>query len=109
MAAVLGVISPNISTSNVSTPEPMLTAKFPHLFCTKMVVRDEAAMFTMLFPIRIALSILSGFSFSFNTSIAFLLPLSAKDLSLMALTVVRAVSEDEKKADIANRITIVTS
>ena len=91
MAAVFGVISPKIKTSIVSTPEPILIAQLPHCDCTNIVVRDEAAIFTMLLPIRIALSILSGFSLSFNTSFAFLLPLSASYLSLIALTVVRAV------------------
>ena len=107
MAAVLGVISPNTNTSNVSAPEPILIAHDPHICWKKMVVIDEAAMFTMLLPIRIALSILSGFSFNVSTSFAFLLPLSANDLSRIVLTVVNAVSEDEKNADIASKIIIV--
>ena len=62
VAQVLGVISPNTSTISVRTPVemPAATAASPvpvsHLV-VRIVAREEAEMFTMLFPIKMALSI----------------------------------------------------
>ena len=58
-------------------------------------------MLTMLFPIRIVLISLPEFSVTLRTREARLLPLSARDLSENLLTVVSAVSAEEKNADSA--------
>ena len=59
----------------------------------------------MLFPIKMALSILGEwFSVISSTVAARLLPSSARERILILLTVVRAVSAEEKKADNNNRI-----
>ena len=64
-----------------------------------MVAREEAEILTILFPIRIALSIFVLLSIIFFTRKAFLLFSSIKVLILILLTVVKAVSADEKNAD----------
>ena len=66
-------------------------------------------MLTMLFPTRIALNSLLEFSVTFNTFFAFLFPLSARERSFRWLTVVSAVSEEEKKAESASKIRIIIS
>lgn len=60
-------------------------------------------MLTMLFPTRIALNSLLEFSVTFNTLLAFLFPSSARERSFRWLTVVSAVSEEEKKAESASK------
>ena len=71
----------------------------------RVVAREEADKFTMLFPISIAESIFFGRSTTLRTLTALLSPSSAMVLSLILLTVVRAVSADEKNADRANNKT----
>jgi hypothetical protein len=71
------------------------------------VARADAEILTILFPMRIADSILLLFSRILSTSAAFLFPSSARDLILILFTVVRAVSADEKNAD--NRIKIINT
>lgn len=69
----------------------------PNMFVQKVVASAEAEMLTMLFPTRIALNSLLEFSVTFNTLLAFLFPSSARERSFRWLTVVSAVSEEEKK------------
>ena len=55
IAQVFGTISPNMSTTRVRMPVPIPTAAFPQSRMTRDVMREEALMFTTLFPMRIAL------------------------------------------------------
>ena len=103
---VLGVISPKMSTTRVSTPVAILTPQSCHNLKANVVVKAEAERFTILLPIRIALSILGESSIIFNTMSALLSPSSDRLRSLMELTMVSAVSADEKKADKAIKIII---
>ena len=106
VAAVLGEISPKISTSIVNKPVVTPVKLLPKIFIVSAVASAEAEIFTMLLPIRIALNILPEFSFILATVTALLLPSSIKERILILFTVVNAVSAEEKKADKANRITI---
>ena len=99
VAIVFGVISPNISTRRVTTPVARPTALLPNIFIVHVVAREDADRLTILFPISIAESILSGFSVRIITFIALLLPCSDNVLILILLTVLSAVSDAEKKAD----------
>ena len=58
MALVLGTISPNKRTRIVKIPVAIPTATFPHNSIANEVAREEALKFTILLPIKIALSIL---------------------------------------------------
>ena len=91
--------------SPVDTPMYLL----PNMFVQKVVASAEAEMLTMLFPTRIALNSLLEFSVTFNTLLAFLFPSSARERSFRWLTVVSAVSEEEKKAESASKIRIIIS
>ena len=64
-------------------------------------------MLTILFPIRIALSILPELSITLPTVIALLLPSSIRERILILLTIVKAVSADEKNADNNNKMIII--
>ena len=74
-----------------------------------MLVSDDAERFTILFPISIALNILVGFSQSFKTNAAFLLPSSAIDLRRIWFAVVRQVSAEEKNAERTSKISNIIS
>ena len=63
------------------------------------VVREDAAMLTRLFPIKMVLSILLYRSWIFCTRRALLLPSSARERILTLLTQVKAVSAEEKNPD----------
>jgi len=67
---------------------------------------EEADRLTTLLPIRMALSIFPWLAESFSTHWADLLPDSARFRMRILFTVVKAVSEDEKKADNPNKIRI---
>ena len=84
------------------------TQAFPTIFIVSVVARADAARFTMLFPIKIADSIFSDLSKTRSVFFARLLPSSARSWSWMRLTVVSAVSDAEKKAEPAKRITSIT-
>ena len=71
----------------------------PHTSIAKVVVREEAAMFTILFPIRMVLKNLELLSIRDNTRTALFDPSSASDLIFRRLSEVKAVSAEEKKAD----------
>ena len=73
------------------------------------VTKEEHDRFTILLPIKIALSIFEGSSVSSQTFFARLLPWSARDFILILLTVVKAVSADEKKELNINNITTIIS
>lgn len=99
-----GVISAKTSTIKVRIPVASPTHLLPKVLITIVAVRDEAEMFTMLLPIKIALNILLGSSTSLSTVFAFFTPSSDKALIRSLLVVVNAVSEAEKKADKSNNI-----
>ena len=95
-AAVFGVISPNTRTSRVITPVTMPTALLPKNRMASVVARDEAEIFTILFPTRIAPSIRAGSSRTFRSVCALRSPSSASMRMRTLFTVVSAVSADEK-------------
>ena len=64
---------------------------------------------TILLPINMALNILPELSVIFKTVFARLLPSSARLRIRILLTVVSAVSADEKKAESINRIIKIIS
>ena len=99
-ARVFGMISPIIRTISVRIPVAIPMAALPNVSVTNTVVREEAVIFTMLLPIRMVLISLLEFSVTFRTLFALLLPPSDSDLRENMLTVVSAVSADEKNADI---------
>ena len=68
-----------------------------------LVVNAEAERFTILFPIKIALSILAELSVIFSVIFARLFPSSAKERIRILLIVVSEVSAEEKNADNPNR------
>ena len=81
-------------------PDPNPAARW----MAKVVVREEALRFTMLLPIRMAESILPGFSRMASSRDALAFPWSASPRSRTLLTVVRAVSAEEKKAESSNKM-----
>ena len=106
---VFGVISPNTRISRVSTPVAAPTALLPNNSIVNVVIIDDAERFTMLLPTRIILSILPGSSITFIRVMAFLSPASARVRILILLTVVSAVSAEEKNADKHNKRTTRTN
>ena len=100
VATVFGVISPKIKIKSVRMPVAIPTILLPQMWVARTVAREDAYRFTTLLPIRIALSILLGSSMIFNTYSACLSPFSASVRTRILLTVVSAVSAEEKKADI---------
>ena len=108
VAMVFGVISPKISTRNVSIPVEYPINLLPKTSVQSAVVSAEAEMFTILFPINMALKSFAGLSVIFNTFFAGLLPSSALERSLILLTDVSAVSDEEKNAESKSKIIIIT-
>ena len=106
VAIVFGVISPKIKTKKVRAPVAIPIYLFPNTDVQKVVVSADADMFAMLLPTRIALRSLLGFSVIFNTFFALRFPSSISERSFIWLTVVSAVSEEEKKADNISKIII---
>ena len=102
-AIVLGVISPKIRTKSVRMPVAIPIAAFPKSFCASTVVRAEAALVTILLPIRMVLRNFVFLSSSDRTRPALLEPSSAMDFILSLLRDVNAVSADEKKAESSKR------
>jgi hypothetical protein len=96
VAAFFGVISPKIRIRNVRIPVAIPAPKLPKAFIAILVAREEADKFTMLFPIRIAESILLFWSVMRSTKAARLSPAFARVFIFIRLTVVSAVSADEK-------------
>ena len=108
-ATFFGVISPNTSIRNVKTPVATPTRLLPNIFSVSVVDSAEAERFTILFPIKIAESILSVFAVISKTFSALLSPFSAKFLILNLFEVMRAVSADEKNAEADNNNTKMTN
>ena len=109
VATVLGVISPKMRISRVSTPVAIPAKRLPNTSVTSTVTMEEADRFTTLLPIRMALNMRAWFSPNFITYPACLSPASARLRIRILLTVVNAVSEEEKKADSAKRIKITNN
>lgn len=78
-------------------------------FMAKVVAREDAERLTMLFPIKMELSIFVWLLISFKTNAAFLLPSSAIDFKRILFTVVRHVSAEEKNAENNNSINKINS
>ena len=96
------MISPNKSTTTVNIPVAIPTARL--ILIANVVASADAEIFTILFPIRIALSIFPYLSSTFIAVWALLSPSSASVLRRTLLTVVKAVSAEEKKPDKNNKI-----
>ena len=75
----MGVISPKIKTRRVIIPVLILTAALPNRRMVMVVAREEAVMFTILFPIKIELRSLPESSITLRSVWAFLSPCSARD------------------------------
>ena len=105
VAIVLGEISPKIKISSVRIPVAIPAPTFPQSLMASDVARDDADRFTILLPIKIALSILPELSVMRSTHAALLSPSSASARIRIRFAVVRAVSAEEKKADKQSRIT----
>ena len=104
-ASDFGVISPSTSTSRVSIPVARPTYAFPNTEIVSVVARAEAEILTMLLPIKMAESILEDWSRIISTLFAFLLSSSARSWICILLTVVRAVSAEEKNAEPTSKST----
>ena len=89
----------------MATPMYML----PNTFIVKVVAREDAAMFTILLPINMVLSILLELEITFSNVMARLFPCSAREWIRMRLAAVIDVSAEEKKADSNTRISMVTA
>ena len=105
VAIVFGEISPKIKISSVRIPVAIPAPTFPQSLMASDVARDDADRFTILLPIKIALSILPELSVMRGTHAALLSPSSASARIRIRFAVVRAVSAEEKKADKQSRIT----
>jgi hypothetical protein len=105
VATVFGVISPKIRTISVNSPVATPMKLLPKTSVVNVVARADAVILTILLPTRIVLNILEGFSSTLKTLKAERFPSSERALNLCLLTVVSAVSADEKNAD---KITIIT-
>ena len=105
VAIVFGEISPKIKISSVRIPVAIPAPTFPQRLMASDVARDDADRFTILLPIKIALSILPELSVMRSTHAALLSPSSASARMRIRFAVVRAVSAEEKKADKQSRIT----
>ena len=105
VAMVFGEISPKIRISTVRIPVAIPAPALPKTCMARVVAREDAVRLTTLLPIRIALSIFAESSVILSTRAARLFPSSASDRIRMRFTVVSAVSDEEKKADRASRMT----
>jgi hypothetical protein len=104
-----GITSPNIST-NIVTATVLIAAPIsPNRLMQSTVATDEQPIFTMLFPIRIDVRALSYCLVTLSAFLAFLLPFSALSVSLITLTVEKAVSIDEKTAEKQMQIIVIIS
>ncbi len=109
VASVFGEISPKIRISSVKIPVAMPAPMLPNMRIASVVAREDAERLTMLFPIKMALSILCISSVMESTRAARLSPPSANVRIRMRLVVVKAVSAEEKNADNSSRRTKTTS
>ena len=106
LARLLGVTSPKISTTMVSTMVDIVAPRSaPSARVNRMVPMEAAAMFTMLLPMRMVESSLSCFSAMASTRAAEASPSSARLFSRIWFREENAVSDAEKKAEQATRNT----
>ena len=103
LAKLLGEISPKIKITTVVTIVATVTPLEPRSWMKTTVAMEAAAMLTILLPTRIVDRTESKSSNSFRHSLARSSPLRAMFLRRILLTLVRAVSADEKKAEQARR------
>ena len=96
LAMLLGLISPKMSTTTVTTTVDSVAPASPKLFTNNAVARDAMAIFTMLLPIRMGDSSRSYRSSCLQTSAARRLPFSASIRSLVRFAEENAVSVAEK-------------
>ena len=109
LARLLGVTSPKISTTMVSTMvETVAPRSCPSIWVNRMVPMEAAAMLTILLPMRMVESSLSYFSDIASTRAADVSPSSARLFRRIWFREENAVSEAEKKAENATRITSAT-
>jgi len=99
VAIDLGKISPKIRMTAVITPVAMPTAWLATRSMVTAVARAEAAILTMLLPIRIVERSLWESSFIFFISLSVLPPFLARYLALTLLMENKAVSAEEKNPD----------
>ena len=107
VASVFGEISPKIRMSIVRIPVAIPAPTLPNRRRARVVAMLDADRLTILFPIKMALSILPESSVTFNALAAFLFPSSASVIIRIRLNVVSAVSAEEKNADKNNRTTSI--
>ena len=104
-ARSFGVISPKSNKRTVVTMVAILAPYVGDNRIKNKVAIDELAIFTKLFPIKIVDNKESNCFCKFKAFFAFLSPFSDSVCSRMRLAEVKAVSEEEKKAEnIINRI-----
>ena len=77
-AMIFGMVSPKITTMTVIRTVDSQVNEDPNRFNTRMELRDDAAILTRLFPIRIVDRESSNRSASFSARAALLFPSSAK-------------------------------
>ena len=107
-ARLFGDISPNISTRTVIiTVDTVAPISPPKIRTKSIVLIEESAIFTILFPISIVERRRSKFSDMDKTLSAFLLPFSDKCFSRVLLNDEKAVSVAEKYADIIMSTAII--
>ncbi len=85
----------------VAIPAPTL----PQILIAREVASEDADRFTMLLPIKIAESIFPELFVMRRTVAARLFPSSARVRIRMRLTVIKAVSADEKNAESISKST----
>ena len=109
LARVLGVTSPKMRTTIVSTMvEAVAPRSSPSHLVKRTVPMEAAAMFTMLLPMRMEERSLSYFSAIARTRAAEVSPSSARLFRRIWFREENAVSEAEKNAENAIRITSAT-
>ena len=106
LARVLGVTSPKMRTTTVSTMvEVVAPRSAPSHLVKRTVPMEAAAIFTMLLPMRMEERSLSYFSAIASTRAAEASPSSARLFSRIWFREENAVSDAEKKAEQATRNT----
>ena len=98
-ARLLGIISPKMSIRTVIAAVAIPTPFAPKSSVHITVPNDVERIFTILFPTRIVVRVLSKFSAIFSALVAFLLPFDASCLRRILFTDENAVSVAEKNAD----------
>ena len=104
VASVLGDTSPKIRIKKVSIPVAIPAPTLPKILTARVVAREEADRFTILLPINIADNIFAELSVTRRTLSAFLFPDSDRVRMRILLTVVSAVSAEEKNDESNNKI-----